>query len=120
MSSCTYSIRGCARTTCWNACGATPPGRASMLVRTVRNAVVAAVREAFPDATDVTPEIEVPRDPSHGDYSTNIGLMLAKPMKKPPRALADDLAARLRTHDAIFESVEVAGPGFVNVRLAPR
>ncbi|HYV51091.1 MAG TPA: arginine--tRNA ligase, partial [Dongiaceae bacterium] len=66
-----------------------------MLVRTVRNAVVAAVREAFPEAGDITPEIEVPRDSSHGDYSTNVALMLAKPMRKPPRALGDELAARL-------------------------
>jgi len=91
-----------------------------MLIRTVRSAVAAAVREAFPDAGDVTAEIEVPRDPSHGDYSTNIALMLTKPMRKPPRVLGEELAARLRTHDTLFESVEVAGPGFVNVRFAPR
>ena len=89
-----------------------------MLVRTVRNAVEAAVRDAFPDAGQVAVEIEVPRDASHGDYSTNVALTLAKPMKKPPRGLGEDLAAHLRKHDALFDSVEVAGPGFVNVRFA--
>jgi len=91
-----------------------------MLVRTVRNAVLTAVRDTFPDAADQPVEIEVPRDSAHGDYSTNVALMLAKPMKKPPRVLAEELATRLRTHGEIFESVEVAGPGFVNVRLAPK
>ena len=90
-----------------------------MLVPTVRNAVLAAVRDAFPDAGDVMPEIEVPRDSTHGDYSTNIALMLAKPLRKPPRALGEELATQLRKHSDLFESVEVAGPGFVNVRLAP-
>ena len=81
-----------------------------MLVRTVRNAVEAAVRDAFPDAGQVAVEIEVPRDASHGDYSTNVALTLAKPMKKPPRGLGEDLAAHLRKHDALFDSVEVAAP----------
>ena len=88
-----------------------------MLVRAVRSAVEAAVAEAFPGAEAIV-EIEVPRDPSHGDYATNVALMLAKPLKKPPRALAEDLAKRLERRTDLFDGVEVAGPGFVNVRLA--
>ncbi|HET9234876.1 MAG TPA: arginine--tRNA ligase [Candidatus Eisenbacteria bacterium] len=89
-----------------------------MLVRAVRSAVEAAVAQAFPGAEAIV-EIEVPRDPTHGDYATNIALMLAKPFKKPPRALAEDLATRLRQRTDLFSSVDVAGPGFVNVRFAP-
>lgn len=59
---------------------------------------------------------EPPRDPSHGDVATNAAMVLAKQAKLPPRALADMLAGELgRLNDV--ERVEVAGPGFINLRL---
>ncbi|MGK2285809.1 arginine--tRNA ligase [Pedomonas sp. V897] len=60
--------------------------------------------------------VEPPRDPSHGDLATNAALVLAKPAGKPPRAIAEALAARVR-QDPDVETVEVAGPGFLNLRL---
>lgn len=68
------------------------------------------------DFANVT--VEPPRDPAHGDMATNAAMVLAKPAGLKPRAIADDLAARL-TGDTRIASAEVAGPGFLNLRLAP-
>lgn len=68
------------------------------------------------DLRNVT--VEPPRDPSHGDMATNAAMVLAKPAKMNPRAIADDLAARLAADDRVAVA-EVAGPGFLNLRLAP-
>jgi arginyl-tRNA synthetase len=61
--------------------------------------------------------VEPPRDASHGDLAVNAAMVLAKPMGKNPRELAMALAAELRA-DADIVSVEVAGPGFLNLRLS--
>src|SRR5918994_2520173 len=60
--------------------------------------------------------VEPPRDPAHGDAATNAALMLAKPAGRAPMEIAELLAARLRDC-ADVEAVEVARPGFVNLRL---
>ncbi len=62
--------------------------------------------------------VEPPRDPAHGDMATNAAMVLAKPAGLKPRDIAETLAARL-LDDARIESAEVAGPGFLNLRLAP-
>lgn len=67
------------------------------------------------DLTRVT--VEPPRDPSHGDLATNAAMVLAKAVGENPRALAEKIAAALRA-DADIAAVEIAGPGFVNLRLA--
>ncbi|SFJ19338.1 arginine--tRNA ligase [Aerobium aerolatum] len=61
--------------------------------------------------------VEPPRDPSHGDLATNAAMVLAKSVGQNPRALAEQLAAALRS-DPDVAAVEIAGPGFVNLRLA--
>ncbi|WPZ02829.1 arginine--tRNA ligase [Blastomonas marina] len=61
--------------------------------------------------------VEPTRDPAHGDLATNAAMVLAKPAKTNPRALAESLAEELRKVDAI-DSVEIAGPGFINLRLS--
>ncbi len=61
--------------------------------------------------------IERPKSREHGDYATNIALMLAKPAGLAPRAIADMLAGVLRAVPE-FAAVDVAGPGFVNITLA--
>ena len=61
--------------------------------------------------------VEPPRDPAHGDMATNAAMVLAKPAGMQPRAIADALAAHL-AKDARITSAEVAGPGFLNLRLA--
>ncbi|WP_050523854.1 arginine--tRNA ligase [Pseudorhodobacter wandonensis] len=62
--------------------------------------------------------VEPPRDASHGDMATNAAMVLAKPAGMAPRAIAEKLAARLKT-DPRIASVEVAGPGFLNLSLVP-
>jgi arginyl-tRNA synthetase len=60
--------------------------------------------------------VERPKNPEHGDYATNAALRLAKPAGRPPREVAELLAAQLRTDDGIAR-VDVAGPGFLNITL---
>jgi arginyl-tRNA synthetase len=62
--------------------------------------------------------VEPPRDPAHGDLSTNAAMVLAKPAGANPRTLAEKIAGVLGGMDAIV-SAEVAGPGFINLRLPP-
>ncbi|HBS49361.1 MAG TPA: arginine--tRNA ligase [Rhodobacteraceae bacterium] len=62
--------------------------------------------------------VEPPRDPAHGDMATNAAMVLAKPARAKPRDIAEALAERLGGDDRIA-SAEVAGPGFLNLRLAP-
>ncbi|CUH44521.1 arginine--tRNA ligase [Ruegeria atlantica] len=61
--------------------------------------------------------VEPPRDAAHGDMATNAAMVLAKPAKMKPRDIADVLAGKLAADDRIT-SAEVAGPGFLNLRLA--
>jgi arginyl-tRNA synthetase len=61
--------------------------------------------------------VEPPRDPAHGDISTNAAMVLAKAAKLAPRALAEQLVSRLQGDDDIT-AAEVAGPGFINLRIA--
>ncbi len=68
---------------------------------------------------DVAVALEKPRDPSHGDLSTNIAMVTAKRVDRKPRELAGELAAKLEFDPDVIASVEIAGPGFINFRLAP-
>jgi arginyl-tRNA synthetase len=61
--------------------------------------------------------VEPPRDPSHGDLSTNAAMVLAKAANRKPREIADALVERLRTNPHVIEAA-VAGPGFINLRLS--
>ncbi len=61
--------------------------------------------------------VEPPRDAAHGDMATNAAMVLAKPAGLKPRDIAETLAGRLAADDRI-DTVEVAGPGFLNLRLA--
>jgi arginyl-tRNA synthetase len=67
------------------------------------------------DRRNVT--VEPPRDPAHGDMATNAAMVLAKPAGMNPRALADLLVAKLGALDLVV-SAEIAGPGFINLRLS--
>ncbi|WP_428540004.1 arginine--tRNA ligase [Profundibacter sp.] len=68
------------------------------------------------DFANVT--VEPPRDAAHGDMATNAAMVLAKPAKMKPRDIAEALAAKL-LQDTRVEVAEVAGPGFLNMRLSP-
>jgi len=67
---------------------------------------------------DVDIELLKPREPEHGDLSTNLALSLAKKLERKPRELAGELAANFNFPKEIIESIEIAGPGFINFRLA--
>jgi arginyl-tRNA synthetase len=62
--------------------------------------------------------LERPRNPEHGDWATNVALTLARPLRRAPRQIADELAARIDAAAAGIRSAEVAGPGFINFRLS--
>jgi arginyl-tRNA synthetase len=64
-------------------------------------------------------ELVTPRDPAHGDWTTNVALLLAREAGKSPRALATALAATYPIDTRMFSGVEVAGPGFLNFRYSP-
>jgi arginyl-tRNA synthetase len=85
------------------------------LVEDALRAAIAAGRVSL----DAVPQVELerPRDPSHGDWSTNVALKSAKAARANPRVLADEIAAAIAGHPDIA-SVEVAGPGFINLRLS--
>ncbi|WP_127112280.1 arginine--tRNA ligase [Shimia sediminis] len=74
---------------------------------------------SLPDGLDFrNVAVEPPRDAAHGDMATNAAMVLAKPAKMKPRDIAETLAAKLAQDDRVT-SAEVAGPGFLNLRLAP-
>ena len=84
-------------------------------VRAVDDALIAdGVLPAGIDQSRVT--VETPREAAHGDMATNAAMVLAKDAHKPPRELAQAIAAKLRA-DELVAKAEVAGPGFINLTL---
>ena len=81
----------------------------------LERAVAAGALDLDPGAIG-PPALERPRLPEHGDWATNVALVLAKAAKAPPRKVAEAMVAHLELPDWVA-GVEVAGPGFVNVRL---
>jgi arginyl-tRNA synthetase len=65
----------------------------------------------------VAVQLERPRNPDHGDYATNLALLLGGRLKQPPRRIAESIVERIDLADAGVASAEVAGPGFINFRL---
>ena len=68
-----------------------------------------ATEEQIPDVI-----LETPKEKSHGDYSTNMAMQLARVAKKAPRMIADDIVANFDQSKASIEKMEIAGPGFIN------
>jgi arginyl-tRNA synthetase len=88
------------------------------LIETVLTDLVAdGVLPAGTSFANVT--LEPPRDVSHGDLATNAAMVLAKGAGMNPRALAEAITAKLAAHPTIT-SADIAGPGFINLRLAPQ
>ena len=88
----------------------------------LRTEIEKALRALLDAAGDADPlpdfAIEVPRQKEHGDYSCNASMLLAKRLRQKPRDIAEDLKARLGDAGGIVANLEVAGPGFLNVKLA--
>jgi arginyl-tRNA synthetase len=69
------------------------------------------------DGVPPRPEVERARDPRHGDYASNIAMQLARPLRRKPREIADEIVQRLPDTD-LLAGVDIAGPGFINFRLS--
>ena len=91
-----------------------PKGIFADMLERVRAAGTAVLGAVDPSRVVVEP----PRDPTHGDMATNAAMVLAKDAGKKPRELAEAIAARLRNDDLVAK-VDVAGPGFINLKLKP-
>ena len=103
------------------------PRRSNAMLATQKHQIISLFRAALaPLLADagLQPNVvlERPRDPAHGDVACNIALQLAKPLKKNPRQLAEALVAAIMADPAragLVDAVEIAGPGFINLRLSP-
>ncbi len=89
-----------------------------MLEDLLKKGLLAAVEKYGVYEEDVEIILEKPRESSHGDLSTNLALMLGGRIKRKPRELAGEIAAAVSFPKDIVESVEIAGPGFINFRIA--
>jgi arginyl-tRNA synthetase len=89
---------------------------AALLDGVLDELVAEGVLPAGLDRKNVT--VEPPRDPSHGDLATNAAMVLAKPAGTNPRSLAELIKAKLEALPPVV-SVDMAGPGFINLRLTP-
>lgn len=72
----------------------------------------------LPQAEISAPQIEIPRDLRNGDYASSFAMQNAKTLRLPPRKIAEALTAHARLEGTCFASLEIAGPGFLNLRLA--
>jgi arginyl-tRNA synthetase len=92
----------------------------AQLADAVRAAAVAALtdRELDPSVLPAVAGVERPRNPGHGDYASNLALQVAGKAGLAPREMAQAIADKLIADPAI-ERVEIAGPGFLNIRLGP-
>lgn len=61
--------------------------------------------------------IEIPKDKSHGDYSTNLAMQLTRTLKRNPRMIAEEILNALNYENAAIENCEIAGPGFLNFKI---
>jgi arginyl-tRNA synthetase len=87
----------------------------------VTDRLTEALRQALREAGLAEPPDllwEVPREEAHGDYATNAALLLARPARRPPRQVAEEIRRHFPPIPEV-ERLEVAGPGFINVFLSP-
>lgn len=124
-SACLTEPRNCANRTPWRPAPHVQPFRNirmnlyALFSDRIADAIRALSNDGFlPEGLDAGRiTAEPPRDASHGDIATNAAMVLAKPSGKPPREIAERLAGLLRQGEHV-ESVEIAGPGFINIALA--
>lgn len=88
----------------------------------LRQALTEAVARAVAAGELVGPApasiiLEVPKEKAHGDYATNLAMVMAKLERKSPRAVAEAIVKHLPSGGTWIESAEIAGPGFINIRL---
>jgi arginyl-tRNA synthetase len=89
----------------------------SRLQESFRTAVGTLLAEAGSEAPPPEFSLEVPRNPEHGDFACNVALLLAKPLRRSPRQVAERLLELLAVGEGAIARAEIAGPGFINVWL---
>jgi len=82
----------------------------------IRDEIARVLREMGVEDPDVA--LERPRDPDHGDLASNVAMTLASELRRPPREIAREVAERIDAGAAGISAVDVAGPGFLNLRLS--
>ena len=84
----------------------------------LKHALQEAVQKAFSqELSEDNIVIEIPKDKSHGDYSTNVAMQLTRMLKNNPRKIAEGILEALDKDKADIESCDIAGPGFINFKI---
>jgi arginyl-tRNA synthetase len=91
---------------------------------TISQLIQQAIRRAHKNGqlpSEILPEVEVtePKAVTHGDFSTNIAMVMASAQKMAPRKIAEAIVSQLDDDDGVLEKTEIAGPGFINFFLKP-
>ena len=90
-------------------------GMKQVLVKLLENSIQAAIDKGFlPPVAPSRIEVELSRDPGHGDYASNVAMILASQAKKNPREIAKILSEGIDDREGVLAKVEIAGPGFLN------
>ena len=82
--------------------------------------LAAAEKGELPAGLTLNGSVEIPKDTANGDYAANYAMASAKLMRMPPRKVAETLIANMKLDGSWFESVDVAGPGFMNFRMGSK
>ena len=80
----------------------------------------AAAKGILPEGAELKGNVDIPKDTKNGDYAANHAMVNAKALKSNPRKIAEALVAEVKTEGSWFDSVEIAGPGFINFRLGKK
>ena len=92
------------------------------LQSTVQTILTQAVQRCLDEGDFSAPMPEItlghPKRPDHGDFACNVALALARPAKRKPRDLAEAIVSRIADPDGILAGTDIAGPGFINIRLS--
>ncbi len=87
----------------------------------VRAAYLAAAEKGeLPEGAELKGIVEIPKDTANGDYAANHAMAAAKALRSAPRKIAETLVANMALEGSYFDSVEIAGPGFMNFRLGKK
>ncbi len=91
------------------------------IIETVKDAIITAQKNGeLIEAQIPEFKVEIPNDRSHGDYAVNAAMVGAKAFKCAPRMIAEAIVKNLNTENTYIKSVEIAGPGFINITLCDR
>ena len=79
----------------------------------------AAAQGLLPEHSFSSVPVEIPKDVKNGDFASTFAMQAAKPLGMNPRKIAEILCAQAKLEGSLFSSCEIAGPGFLNLRLSP-